>query len=208
MAEYLTIPAQEFVLTAVEEFDTHIFDEEAWTPLTKTQLRRLDDGLNSLWLRGENGRFKKFNLMDHDRTSGVRLYTDTSGLEQAIVRKEIRPLAMLVLQMHASIVGDQLVFSGHLLSGLQILSVQYSVSQKVSMRALSEGMAQTAFNMGLTHRRNQLSMLRSKNGGVLTQLHGLAWTPKFAKHSIKPQRRLTRKVSAGMLLLRRHFVAV
>ena len=199
MAEYLTIPAEEFVLTAVEEFDTRIFDEEAWTPLTKTQLRRLDDGLNSLWLRRGNGRFKKFNLMDHDRTSGVRLYTDTSGLEQAIVRKEIRPLAVLVLQ---------LVFSGHLLSGLQILSVQCSASQKVSMRALSEAVAQTALNMGLIHRRNQLRMLCSKNGGVLTQLHGLAWTPKFAKHSIKPQRRLTRKVSAGMLLLRRHFVAV
>ena len=187
----LTIPAEEFALTAVEEFDTHIFDEEAWTPLTTTQLRRWTMASTACGCVG--------------KMAGSKSSTDTSGLEQAIVRKEIRPL--LVLQPHAS-VGDQLVFSGHLLSGLQILSVQYSVSQKVSMRALSEDVTHTALNMGLIHRKNQLRMLRSKNGGVLTQPHGLAWTPKFAKHSIKPQHRLTRKVSAGMLLLRRHFVAV
>ena len=205
MAEYLQIHSADFVMVSVEDFDYEALADEFWQQLPPRQLTRLQQGRPDLWLRTDQGRLKKFTLVDADAVTGMRLYHGSG--HQVVVRKEPPPLSHLVLSIHATTSMDRVHFVGHLLSGARMVEVTFPKTEKISVAKLAKKLRAQCEDQGLIERRRQLRLTASKDGNLLTQLHGLVWVPPYSKHAVKPRRRLRHKVQTGMILLRRFFLA-
>ena len=108
--EFEYVDLEDFWVDSVEEIDFNLFEQEMWQLMTE---RQSQNAARHAPLIVDGARY----IYQHGAEPEVGfLYTSPDNANQLIVRKHMEP-PKLVLNLHAAMVGENIVITGYLLSG-------------------------------------------------------------------------------------------
>ncbi|CAE7217877.1 unnamed protein product [Symbiodinium sp. CCMP2592] len=178
---------------------------QEWLPVSKTNSQRLMENNAFIVIRAK-GKYSRFRKVVEDEASDLTLWQN-SGMEKLLLR-QVKDNFMWCVHADHNPEEGLVRFSAVSCSSARLMTtVDFCDQKNISIRDLEASFKERAAEADLITRQQQVILVSSVTGGLLSQVLTFVWGPR-AHAALKPRKRVLRKTAANTVALQKLFEPV